>query len=433
MYASAQPTPNIARLKHIHNTDLGMLSLSVAVQMVLGYFFGHLYDMRIFMATGFLVGTGQNPYIPQDLSAVFHNIYFQGITTVGYPPPWPLLLGLIYKISYSIIPNFLIYNLAIKIPIIAANIGIACLVARLILKLGGEPAIARKARIFLLFNPFLLYSSAAWGQFDSIVALISLYSLVLLKSGKTKSSSLLLALAISFKPIAIPLLPIAFIYLYRKSIRQVLIYYSSLFVFTMLFSVVPFFIFKWNPSLILQNWNAHFIVGGGMSFMAFFEFIKDSYQLTGYWRLAGVIWIPALCITTYLLLPGMGSLQNLIRKSTILIMVFFLTRAWLSEPNILLILPFILILSSTGDLNRGILAAVWILPLVFSILNTSTAQLFFPSMPELMDGILNWMEGYRPIRLAAKMIIIIPWQMAGWWIVFRCYRQLTKTPARVLQ
>ena len=58
------------------------------------------------MATGYLVGTGQNPYIAQDLSAVFQNLTFQNITTVGYPPPWPLLLGLIYRVVYCSFSQF---------------------------------------------------------------------------------------------------------------------------------------------------------------------------------------------------------------------------------------------------------------------------------------------------------------------------------------
>jgi len=72
--------------------DLVILLLSITIQIGLGLFFGHYYDMRIFMATGYLVGTGQNPYIPQNLTAVFNNSSFQGMTTVGYLPPWPLIL-----------------------------------------------------------------------------------------------------------------------------------------------------------------------------------------------------------------------------------------------------------------------------------------------------------------------------------------------------
>ncbi len=39
--------------------DRYILFLSVVLQLTLGVFFGHAYDMRIFMATGYLVGSGQ--------------------------------------------------------------------------------------------------------------------------------------------------------------------------------------------------------------------------------------------------------------------------------------------------------------------------------------------------------------------------------------
>ena len=56
--------------------DRSFLLLSIILQCVLGLLFGHVYDQRIYMATGYLVGTGQNPYIPQDLTGVFHNSLF---------------------------------------------------------------------------------------------------------------------------------------------------------------------------------------------------------------------------------------------------------------------------------------------------------------------------------------------------------------------
>ena len=46
--------------KRFATLDLSILILSIAIQVVLALFFGHYYDMRIFMATGYLVGTGQN-------------------------------------------------------------------------------------------------------------------------------------------------------------------------------------------------------------------------------------------------------------------------------------------------------------------------------------------------------------------------------------
>src|SRR5512143_2663854 len=118
MVQPVAPTQAVHQNEKSSNHNLIILASSVLLQIALALFFGDAYDMRIFMATGYLVGTGQNPYIAQDLSAVFHNSAFQGITSFGYPPPWSMVLGFIYLGSYKIIPHFLLYNLAIKLPII---------------------------------------------------------------------------------------------------------------------------------------------------------------------------------------------------------------------------------------------------------------------------------------------------------------------------
>ena len=194
-----------------------ILIISVCLQLIIAVSFGHDYDMRIFMATGYLVATGENPYNPQDLTSVFNDSGFQGMTSVGYLPPWPLVLGFIYLIVYQLIPNFFLYNLAIKIPIIAANIGLAFLVIKILERLDAGRKAIRGAWIFMLLNPFVLYFSTSWGQINSIVALLSLYSLLLLYTGKSNGAAITLALAISIKPTALPFFIVTFIYLARKS------------------------------------------------------------------------------------------------------------------------------------------------------------------------------------------------------------------------
>ena len=403
--------------------DQLILVLSVSLQIVLGLFFGHLYDMRIFMATGYLVGNGQNPYIAQDLSPVFSSQVFNASTSIGYFPLWPLVLGLIYRVVYTAIPNLLVYNLAIKIPVIVSNICLAYLVAGILKKLGTDAKVYRRAWIFLLFNPFLLYATSAWGQFDSLVALLALLSLVLLQAGNLGFSAVLLALAVSLKPTALPILPVAMVYMMGKSHRQAFYYLVGFFISALLFCLVPFVIFGWNPTPILQGWNAHFVVGGGMSFMTFLELLNDSYQLPGWWWLLGLAWLPALMVGVYALKSGIDGLVDLLKKSTALILVFFLTRAWLSEANIVLVLPLVLILTSIGELDSLALAAVWILPLVFTIFNASLPQLFFPSMPDAMTNLLRLAEEFRNIRLIARIVVVVPWLIAGWWIVISCYRR----------
>jgi hypothetical protein len=417
----AVPSPWAAgEWKPFTTPDRRILLLSILLQLALALPFGHSYDMRIFMATGYLVGTGQNPYVPQDLSAVFHEDSFQGITTVGYPPPWPLLLGLLYRGVYAAIPNLLVYNLAIKIPVVAANVGLAYLVAAILKNLGAKPAVCRRAWIFLLLNPLLLYFGSAWGQFDSIVALLSLAALVLLYGGRLGISAGLLALAISFKPTAVPIAPVVLAYLLTRSVRQAVRYSAVLLLGLLLFGVAPFLIFGWSPAPILQHWNAHFTVAGGMSFMTFFELLRDSYQLPGGWWLLGMVWIPALGVGLLALRRGIGGFEDLLKKSTGLVLIFFLTRAWLSEQNVVLILPLVLILTSIGELDGRALRAVWILPLIFTIFNGSPPQLLFPGFPDAEQSMIGLAHRFRVAGLVARTASVVPWQVAGWWIVATC-------------
>jgi hypothetical protein len=403
--------------------DWNIILLSLTLQLSLGLFFGHVYDMRIFMATGYLVASGQNPYIPQDLTSVFNNNLFNGMTSIGYPPPWPLFLGLVYRCVYYIVPNLMLYNLAIKIPVIVANISLAFMIANILKDMGSATEISRSAWVFLLLNPALLYFSSAWGQIDAIIALFSLMSLTFLNKGKIKSAAILLALGISLKPIALPIVFVAVAYLLSRSLRQATIFSLVFICGLILFCVAPFVVFRWDPSVILQNWNAHFTAAGGMSILTFYELLTDSYQLPGLWWLLGMVWIFALGLSSLALRHGIGEFEDLLMKATGLVMVFFLTLTWLSEPNIILVLPFVVILTSIGKLDRLSLAAIWVLPLVFTFLNTSPPQLLFPSFPGAMHKLLKWMDVYRSARILARSIVVLFWEIAGWWIVFSCLRK----------
>lgn len=416
----------VRQKKYLVVPDWLLLVASIFLQIVLAYFFGHVYDTRILMATGYLVGTGQNPYYAQNLGAVFHNATFQGITTLGYPPPWALVMGLVYLVSYRILPDFLLYNLAIKLPLIATNICLAYCVKFILIKSGAQGKDCRSAWIFLLFNPFLLLTSSAWGQFDSVVALLSLLSLFLLSEGGLIIPAILLALAISLKPIALPLILVICFFLVGRSFRQTFRFFAVFTLFMLLFCVVPFIIFRWNPSQILQHWNSQFVVGGGLSFMTFLEYVNWTYQLPGQWWFLGWLWVPALVIATYTLNPGIRGFEDLLKKSTALILVFYLCRAWLSETNINLLLPLVLILVSMHTLDRRALTAIWLLPLIFSFLNTSLAQLFFPSMPGLMNLFLKWSVEFSTARYVIRTMLVIAWLLAGWWIVMRCYKRVAE-------
>jgi hypothetical protein len=313
--------------------------------------------------------------------------------------------------------------LAVKLPIIAANIGVAYVTVFILGQLGVSNKTARRAWIFLLFNPFLLLTSSAWGQFDPVVALLSLLSLFLLGRGKLIRPAMLLALAVSLKPTALPLIPVVFVFLAGRSWGRTAKYCAVFSLSMLLFCVAPFVLFGWDPSPILLHWNAHFTVGGGLSFMTFLEYVQWSYLLPGAWWFVGWLWVPAVGIATYALRPGITGLTDLLRKSVALIMVFYLCRAWLSETNINLILPFAVILVSLNELDSLSLAALWIVPLIFSFFNTSITQLLFPSLSGLMDRLLNLAVEFYFIRYAVRTVIVVVWIAAGWRIAAQCFRR----------
>ena len=333
------------------------------------------------------------------------------------------ILGFIYRCSYAIFHNLLLYNLAIKLPIILANLGLAYLVRGVLKDCGAEPAVSRRAWIFMLFNPFLLYFTTAWGQFDSLVALLTLAALVLLERKQLVISSILLALAISLKPTPIAVVLVVIFYLWGSPWNRLFRFLITFTLSMLAFCVLPFLIFGWDATPILHGWNAQFSVSGGMSLTTLYELFQDTYQLPGNWWLLGFAWIPAILVGLLAMKTGEHGFIHLLKQSLAMILIFFLTRTWLSEQNLTLILSMVLILTSLGVLPRLTLTATWVLPLIFTVFNTSPPQLLFPILPELMVKQLQWMDIYRSIRLVARMIVVIPIHIVGWWMVVLCLRK----------
>jgi hypothetical protein len=216
---------------------------------------------------------------------------------------------------HTLIPNLMVHNLGYQDPGDCSQSLSRLPGADILKKLGAEAPAIRRAWIFMLLCPFVLYFGPAWGQFDVIVALLTLLSLVYLDRGKLLGSAVLLALAIAFKPIALPVFPVAILYLVGKPSRQAFQYVLWFSVSLVLFCTLPFLLLGWDVSPILRGWNAHFTVGGAMSFVTYYELLKDTYQLPGGWWLLSLAWIPATGIAVYALRRGISGFTDLIRSS----------------------------------------------------------------------------------------------------------------------
>src|SRR3990172_3709884 len=399
--------------------EFSIVILSLFLQVPLAVFLGHHYDERIFMATGYVVNGGGDPYSPIELVNVFAHPLLNGfVPRIGYPPPWPLILGLIFRSSYSLIPNVFMYNFAIKVPIIFANVGLAYLVRYILFDLRVARKKAEAAWLFLLFNPFILLTTSAWGQIDTLVALASVGSLYLLSKGKTSMSAVLLALSVSLKPITLALIPLPFFY-QEKFFSKKNLNYGLIFLAVLAASaILPFLLFGWNLPLMPTEWNAQFKMAGGMTLFNVLNIVNVS--LPQQFEFLGFLWVPALIIGyLFVYRNPPRSLDKLVSTSIAITLIFFLARSWLSEPNINLVLPLMLIAVALGNLDKRSLHLAWTLPLAFILLNFSIPQLFFLVYPTVLDSLADFDLQFGTVRLIARFAVALVWSIIAWRIAIK--------------
>jgi Gpi18-like mannosyltransferase len=409
------------------NVDLLLVLLSVLVQIPLALFLGHYYDERTFMATGYLVGSNLNPYQQFEITGIFAHPLLQGaIPRFGYPPPWALMLGIAFQLSYRILQNEFLYNFAIKVPLILGNICLAFLVKHVILEWYSSKKKAQFAFVFLLFNPFTLLTTSAWGQFDTVVALLCVASLYLLTKGRKGLCALTFALAVSAKPIALPLLGLPLFFNESKKWRGNLRYLIILALMIFVFAALPFFIFGWQLSLSPDEWNAHFKAAGGLTLFGLTEILQNTQFLPSSLELLGFLWLPALFIGYYAIYRNPPTSQNeMVQKAIILILVFFLTRSWLSEPNINLVLPLMLIAIGNDKMSFRNFHFAWTIPFIFMFLNYSIPALFFLPYPNVISVLAELDGQIRTVRLIGRFLVVVLWCIFAWSFLAKMFHSKT--------
>jgi hypothetical protein len=383
--------------------------LSVLIQLPLAIFLGHYYDQRTFLDTGYLVSAGLNPYLPHQIT-VFSNQHLTGINPIiGYPPIWPLLLGAIYRLTYNIAPDLFLYNFAIKVPVIITNIALAYTTKAVMQNLHMSLKKIQFAWLFLLFNPFTLLTTTAWGEYDTLIALLCLGSLYFLSKGMQKRGTLLLSLSVVLKPISLPLLGLP-LFSANRSLKKAAIY--LLIVATVILSLwfLPFYLLDWAIPIAPSLATSYFKMAGGLTLFNAVEIFQQSPTVPGGFEFLGYIWIVALLLGYYFVYRHPPkTTEGLVEVAIGLLLVFFLTRTWLSEPNLNLLFPLMLILYGYGKIGKTTLHLLWIIPFVFLFLNYAIPQLFFLVDPTVMSAIANFDLQWGTWRVLARFGLTILW------------------------
>ena len=372
---------NLSRIRY-------SILLSVGIQLALGAFTAHSYDGRVFFTVGYSVAHGNSPYTPTDVSGVFgYTLFSEAYPGIGYPPPWGLVLGLAYLLSYNLFPSLILYNLAIKVPIVLGNILLALLVGRIVRSETSNAALSKNAIRLMLFNPYVIYTTSIWGQFDTLSMLLMLFAIFELTQGKQGLSAAALGGAIALKLIPIVLLPLLVHYVRKHGGWNRAFLYFACTVGVIGVSFAPF-LFGWSINPIVDNWNVQFVRVGAFAPMYLLVPFGISSS-TNDFSILGYVWLPALVLVYYSLMKRrVVKSPDLVLSALALMLGFCLSRSWVSEQNLNFVLPLVLLASISQGWSRKWVTATWLLPLVFALFHSKPLEMFFLVMPQqLIDRI----------------------------------------------
>jgi hypothetical protein len=182
------------------------LLLALGIRFILAPFTGHPFDLPIWFETGSRVAQLKSPY---DL-----------LRPIGYPGIWPIWLGVSYATANLISPgNNALYDLLIKLPLIATDFFIPTLLVSLVkeARVVNQPlnsSVALRISRSYLLNPFVIIASSVWAMPDNMIAAGILLALVGIK--KVRLTGFALAISTLIKPYPIVLLPPLFRYFRRR-------------------------------------------------------------------------------------------------------------------------------------------------------------------------------------------------------------------------
>ena len=227
----------------------------------------------------------------------------------------------------------------------------------------------------------------------------------------------MLAVSVAIKPVALPLAPLPLFFSERLLSRKNL-WYSLIFTSVLLtLAIIPFFLLGWTIPVAQGEWNGQFNIAGGMTVFNVAEIIQNSPMIPPALEFLGLLWVPSLIVAFFFVYRDPPrSMENLVRKAIGLVLVFFLTRSWLSEPNINLILPLMLVAVGVNMLDRRSLHLMWVVPLVFLMLNAALPQLFFLVYPSVLSSIFQFDQQFGAARLVARFAVALVWSTIAWTI-----------------
>jgi len=413
-----------------------MTVVGVAIRLVLAPFFGHPYDLRIFLAVGWAVAHGVSPYSQYVLQDIFqhmpHPHLYGTFYGIGYPPSWGLVLGYMYHLASAIHPHDL-YTLvlALKLPIIAGDLVTALVIYKILEQKVTKPTAVKAFSLYQLC-PFAIVVGAVWGMFDVLVVLLTLLSAYVLLD-RPAWSLIALAVAASLKPYPIVLAPLYAIVLYRQtpSPRRALGYAAGVMGLLGLITLIPMALFNWplsnlyhalashmSATNLYYNGEASYTYGAASPFNLYNVFKVLDPAVSPPWTL-NYLWIIGMVIVYYQALRHLADLSftSIMNWSFLVSLTFFTTRFWVSEQNLMLLFSlflFVVLLNTNRPRWREV-HLLWILFFAFILIHVpATAFNWIADPPALTAGIALYEGSFGPVCWGVMSALTCAWLVLLW-------------------
>lgn len=191
----------------VHRRLTGILLSASILRLIFSPFFGHPWDVYVWIKSGELALSNINIYLIENPVDYPWGFY-------AYPPVWLYWLTVVAMLG-KIVEDIYFTVFMIKLPIITSDILVGFLIYRIAKKLEyGE----RKSLILTsiwLFNPITFFVSSIWGMFDSIAVLFMVASLSSILDRKYTMAGILTGIGIAVKILPALLVPPTLIYLIK--------------------------------------------------------------------------------------------------------------------------------------------------------------------------------------------------------------------------
>jgi hypothetical protein len=197
--------------------------------------------------------------------------------------------------------------------------------------------------------------------------------------------------------------------------------------------ILPFYMLGGKAPFSSNQAAAYFMRAGGMTPFSLVELFQDKVTLPSGLGFLGFIWVPALLFGYYLVYRNPPKTFNELTQKTIGVMlIFFLTFSWLSEPYVNVVIVLALLGLPFTKVNFRNFHFLWVIPLIFMVLSTNFFQLFFLVSPSITASLATADLYIRSWRLIASFLVAVVFQIFAWRLVFKIFNQKKRSNNKLL-